>query len=138
MQMSAGLVGKELEVVPDFLHVQVAANSCSHIWSQGLNTDFQLQATRREAPQPLLHCLGKMIWHHLEMGVKGRLFSQKEIQNSQGVALRNVETAVNKFEGARAPLPQLLKRGKKQGRIKAAYLFIQGRQAELAAKRTAA
>ena len=95
------------------LRAQRTANGCGHLWLQGLNPDFQLQGGRRKVAQALFDCRRKMIRHHLEMGMEGRLFGQKKIENGQGAALREVETAVNKLEGARPPLPQLLQGSEK-------------------------
>lgn len=127
-----GLVFQKSKIFEDFLEFQRAVDPRRDHRIEGLDSDLELQGTRRELGDFGTQRFGEMVGDHLEMGEIGGFLGKEEIEDRVGEAHVEVEGTVDEFETPHPPLPQDFEFAQDGVEGKIAHLLVDRGETEFA------
>ena len=112
VDVNAGLVAQEFEVVFDALRVLPAANALADFGVEALDADFELQCAGGELFDQVAQAVGETVGDHLEMEEEiGLVALPEEFEDGAAEVEIEIESAIDELEAAQAAVEEALQCG---------------------------
>ena len=109
MDVDAGLLAQEREIVGELGVVLAAADSIGHLLVESLDSDFELQSGGGELLDQLAQRLGEAVGDHLKVQEEARPVPvEEELEDGFGGIQIQIEGAVHELEAIEAAVEELL------------------------------
>ncbi len=139
MEMGGGLGAEEAEVLRGACDVLATMDAVGDVRVEGLDTDFELQASGGEAGDEIAEFGREEVGDHLEVEEEvGAQPVEEELEDRAGGGCVQVEGAVYELESEQPAIEQLLELVEEGREREPAHRRVEGGEAELAGKRAAA